>query len=225
MPAASYFPFRLRLLVAVLGLLVIALVVATACRAVRPGWPFLPVAVLAALLVFSGQLPSLFPGEFDVRFADLIQQIQRWTLRDGRIYASPNDHLVFTYYTGRPVQSVAAVRRAWLDAYPGDLVILDGVQYLRPNVTEAQEIASRVGVVLSPTEATIAAQEALMGATTLNLQASGLQPTALPPMPARATDQPLLELTRDLTRRAAAQNSRGTLLGRRSFATWEDYSG
>ena len=223
MPAASYFPFRLRLFVAVPGLLVIALVAATACRAVRPGWPFLPVAVLAGLLVFSRQLPPSLPGDFDPRFADLIQQIQRWTLRDGRIYASPNDHLVFTYYTGRPVQSVAAVRRAWLDAYPGDLVILEGVQYLRPNTIQAQEVARGAGVALSPADATIAAQDALMRATTVHLQASGLQPTALPSLPARASDQPLLELTRDLTRQAAAQSTRGTPLGRQSFATWEDY--
>ena len=39
----------------------------------------------------------------------------------------PNQHLVLTYYTSIPVQSVSAVRRDWLDGFEGDLVIVDTI--------------------------------------------------------------------------------------------------
>lgn len=41
----------------------------------------------------------------------------------------------------------------------------------------------------------MAAQDALMRATTVHLQASGLRPSARPSLAARASDQPLLDLT------------------------------
>ena len=61
MPAASFFPFRLKLVVAVPGLLVMTLFAVALSRAVRPAAKYLPAAGLAALLVVSGQLPPSLP--------------------------------------------------------------------------------------------------------------------------------------------------------------------
>jgi hypothetical protein len=41
-----------------------------------------------------------------------------------RLYANPNDHLLLTYYSGAPVQSIASVRETFLNDYNGDVVML-----------------------------------------------------------------------------------------------------
>ena len=50
----------------------------------------------------------------------------RWTLEAGtKLYAFPNSHLLLTYYLGLPVQSIAPVRKSFLDEYPGDIILLE----------------------------------------------------------------------------------------------------
>jgi hypothetical protein len=69
---------------------------------------------------------------------------------DTRLYTSPNMHLSITYYTGLPVQSIAPVRKDFLDAYPGPIVILDLIDM--PNVRRSRlsELARDVGI--NPTD-------------------------------------------------------------------------
>jgi hypothetical protein len=51
---------------------------------------------------------------------------------DTRLYATPNGHLVMTYYTGLPIQSVSPIRKTFLDTYPGPVVILEKARFVPP---------------------------------------------------------------------------------------------
>jgi hypothetical protein len=42
-----------------------------------------------------------------------------------RIYSIPYQHFCLTYYTGLPIQSIAPVRKSFLDAYPGPVLVLE----------------------------------------------------------------------------------------------------
>jgi hypothetical protein len=76
---------------------------------------------------------------------------------DTRIYASPNDQLVLSFYTGLPIQSIAPVRKSFLDRYPGDIVIVQRgifdpyVEALTPEQLETE--AFRTGKHLSGRDA------------------------------------------------------------------------
>jgi len=60
------------------------------------------------------------------RLADLMDNLNRLPLLPGtRVYATPNDHLTITFYTGIPVQSIAPIRKSFLDSYSGDIVLVD----------------------------------------------------------------------------------------------------
>jgi hypothetical protein len=65
-----------------------------------------------------------------------------------RLYASPNDHLVLTFYTGLPFQSIAPVRKSFLDRYPGDVVFVQrsisdpGLDALSPEALQTAALRS-----------------------------------------------------------------------------------
>jgi hypothetical protein len=192
-------------------------------RAVRPTTNYLPVASLAALLVLSGQIPPFLPGPFVGNFPNLVGVIRNWPLAPGgRIFATPNDHLVLTYYSGRPVQSIAPVRREWLDRFAGDLLIVEGARYRFPTLTEVQEIARRQGRVMNEIEANARAMDAAQLAAGLELQASGGVVVPAPRMPDEL-DRALIGLVHDVTRVDVGDFVRGTLIGRgRSPADYLD---
>jgi hypothetical protein len=214
-PAASYFVERLKLVVAVPGLLLIALVVLAVSRVVGPSWGFLPVAGLTGLLVVAGQTPPQLPDEgHDTSFEDRLRSIRSRDLsRGGRIFATPNEHLILTYYSGRPVQSIAPVRKEWLDRFPGDLLIVEGPVYDWPRMTEVQDAARRVGVELSPAEAQDWAYRIPARVTALALLGSGTQVVPPPPAP-NAFDFALVDTVKTDTRQKMTGFVAGTPLGR-----------
>jgi hypothetical protein len=79
----------------------------------------------------------------------------RWTLEPGtKIYAWPHENLLLTYVSGLPVQSVAPVRKAFLDQYPGDVLFVEtGTAYVEHPFAEVRTMASQQGVALSVEEA------------------------------------------------------------------------
>jgi hypothetical protein len=127
-PSASYWSKRLQLTVAVPGLLLTTVVLTVAARALSPGRSERTAsAAMMVLLILAGQvhLPLSEPARPTDEY-NLFRLARSWRLAPGaRVFATPNQHLVLTYYTGLPVQSVSAVRRDWFDAFPGDLVIVD----------------------------------------------------------------------------------------------------
>lgn len=68
-----------------------------------------------------------------------------------RVYATPDQHLPLTLYTGLPVQSIAPVRGAFLDAFPGELVFVDACAPTHPVAASLlAEEARRDGLELDP---------------------------------------------------------------------------
>jgi hypothetical protein len=86
------------------------------------GWTI----IAALLLMVQSCLGSL--GSVGTKWSDLdgiARTLQAMNLqKDTRLYASPNDHLILTFYTGLPIQSIAPVRKSFLDEYHGDVVYI-----------------------------------------------------------------------------------------------------
>jgi len=79
-----------------------------------------------------------------VRLAALLDEMRDWKLKpDTRVYASPNDHLTLTFYTGMPVQSIAPVRKTFLDSYAGDIVFIECSVHVLPIDWQAIRDASQ----------------------------------------------------------------------------------
>ena len=225
MPAASYFVNRLKLVVAVPGLLFITLVTAALSRAVRPASRFLPVIGVSALLVLAGQLPPRLTAEGpDHGFRRLLSSIRSWSLGPrGRIFASPNDHLTLTYYSGRPVQSIGPVRREWLDRFTGDLIVIEGPWFELLAPAEVREAARRLGRELGPEETEFRAEGAGRLATALDLAASEAH-VVPPPPPPDDLDQEVVAAVKNKTRQEITRIVRGTPLGRFATASnWREY--
>ncbi len=223
-PAASFFVYRLKLMVAVPGLLLMALFASAFARAVRPSWALLPAAGLAGILVLSGQLPPAPAQRSQAEFGELLGLVRGWTLGPGgRIFGSPSDHLVWTYYSGRPVQSIAPVRREWLGAFASDLVIIESGTYHIPAPAEVQAVARPHGVVLTVAEAAARARDATRLATALDLQADGASVVPPPRVP-DPLDRALVDLVHRSTRVAVQGFLGGTPIGRdETISNWQDF--
>lgn len=222
-PAASFAMFRLRLVVAIPGLVMMALVVAAACRAINLRATWAPVLGLSALLLASRQLPPRLAGGEDPAFVDLIRDVKAWPLEDdGRIYTSPNDHLILTYYSGRHVQSFAPVRRDWFER-ADNVVVIAGRRYDAPPIAAMQAMALEHGVTLDRVNAHALAQAGVQVATAEDFVAAGITPEDLPPLQPRSLAPAVVRLVRDRTRLNVDETMAGTPLDGEPFATWEDF--
>jgi hypothetical protein len=128
-PAASYFTGRLTLMLLTPYLILVSIAVALVCDRMAGRWA--KGAVIAGILLILAAL-----GEADAwrqrlptenrAMEPALAALGRLTFEpNDRIYAPPNDHLVWTYYSGLPVQSVAPVRKSFLDAYAGRILYLE----------------------------------------------------------------------------------------------------
>jgi hypothetical protein len=156
-PAASFVNIRLMLVVAVPGYLLFALCMAMAARTMTPRFSVLvsPLLIIAFLGVRGTATIKASRLEGESGLESVLDVAGRWTLAPGtKLYAWPNQNLLLTYYSGLPVQSIAPVRKAFLDTYPGDVIFLEtGTPYAEPLLAEMRTIARQRGVELSPEEA------------------------------------------------------------------------
>lgn len=225
-PAASYFVLRLKLMVAVPGLLLVALLVSAGVRSALPAAPAVaPALALLALLAAAGQVPPPFPdAEAPEGKYEAARLVRSWRLSaGGRVYALPASQFALTYYSGVPVQNVSAVRGSWLDGFDGDLVVLAARAYEPLTAGDARKLALAHGRETDLGEAARLADEAVRRATLEDLAADGYDARPRLP-PADAFERALVEATRAGTARFVAASLRGTPLpaGAR-FDNWIEF--
>jgi hypothetical protein len=161
MPAASFSTEHLNLSYWGPALIGAAVICAATARAIRARISVLAsLAVVLALFAASSQLSGFRPNtNFDLWASDVqvIDQLRAMQLpQDARLYAAPNNHLIWTVYAGLPVQSIAPVRREFLNSYRGEIVYIDSPvsqdsEVLSPENLEAAAV--RAGYQLSPESA------------------------------------------------------------------------
>ncbi len=155
-PAASCSMARLSHVLIAGPILLGSLGIALLARVVLPGHATLlsAAAAVTMLAASGGQPQQANPYETRAVF-ELVEHLRGRELEgDTRIYALPYQHFCLTYYTGLPVQSIAPVRREFLDNTPGEVLILETVHRLPPPQWEGvQRRAREHGVALADDEA------------------------------------------------------------------------
>ncbi|MFP4069918.1 MAG: hypothetical protein ACLFVC_07025 [Opitutales bacterium] len=128
-PAASLFFERLTLIVLTPLAVFMGMVLAEFYPARKP-WATLGIAIALPLgiLFITNDLPKA-PRQFEDSKRAVAGVIDYFNEHGDavpmRVYSTPNQHLVWTYYLGIPVQSIAPVRRSFLESYAGDLFFLE----------------------------------------------------------------------------------------------------
>jgi Dolichyl-phosphate-mannose-protein mannosyltransferase len=209
-PAAGFVNASLMLVLAVPGYLLFALCVAVAARTMTARFAagIAPLLVLMFLgLRGSATFVDSHPSEANgvKTFLDVASS---WTLEPGtKIYAWPNENLLLTYLSGLPIQSIAPVRKAFLDEFPGDVIFVEtGTAYAERPLTDVQSVASRHGVALSVEAARRAALRIQRLGARRYLQGlvTNIWP---PPEPAEPIDSALLATYAEQTHRAGRASS------------------
>lgn len=153
-PAASCSMARLTHVVLVGPMLLVAVSVAGLARALRPERAgVLTVGAMLAALALHGDLSRRERANpYETRAAfELIEHLRGLELADDtRVYSLPYQHFCLAFTTGLPVQSIAPVRRSFLEQYPGELLILEPTPRLpHPRWTRVRELAGEQGVTLA----------------------------------------------------------------------------
>jgi hypothetical protein len=155
-PAASYSLKRMMFPLLGPGIVLGASLVAALARASAPNPPTgLAGLLLAAYLALFGGLDPLALERRGPRYnQEAIEFLRRYPITpDTRIYATPNFHLVLTVYTGLPVQSVAPVRKSFLDSYPGEILLVEVMPLRPPTAAMVANAAGAAGLKVGAEEA------------------------------------------------------------------------
>jgi hypothetical protein len=129
LPAGSYFTERLTLMLLTPYVILVSIAVGLICERLVARWaPWAAVAMVLLILIAIGEAPALKAKPLPEARAmgPALTALRALPMESGdRFYSLPNEHLVFTYYTGLPVQSIAPVRKTFLDNYDGGIVMLE----------------------------------------------------------------------------------------------------
>jgi len=155
-PAVSYSLDRLALPMLGPGLVLAAGLLGALARVARTTLPpALTGLLLPAYLAVCGDFdPLRLEHARPIDKQETIEYLRRFPFTpDTRIFSTPNFHLVLSVYTGLPVQSVAPVRKSFLDSYPGDVVVVEvfPFRFVTPEVV--REAAKASGMALDPEQA------------------------------------------------------------------------
>ncbi|MDX2080423.1 MAG: glycosyltransferase family 39 protein [Terrimicrobiaceae bacterium] len=181
-PAASFFFERLSLVLWTPYVLLISCFTACLLDGLRlKRAPLWAVAFIAVFLVGRGRdfwtAGTLIPMKPQA-IAGVVEALASRGFPAGtRFYATPNDHLTYTYYTGLPIQSVAPVRRSFFETYPHPVVFIEKQMELRFPADAA------IREVLGPVD-TVAAHEAIWNhLAAKDLRAQGFDLSVGAPLP------------------------------------------
>jgi len=162
-PAASYFLDRIFICLIPPGIFLMAVVLAATARTLIPRYSSALAACLAVALlcvVRMGTFHLSQPQQCNappqqVPVLEMIEELRARDIEPGtKIYATPNNHLILALYTGLPVQSIAPVRKSFLDSCEKGLLILECVgRYYPFSQRNIQRGAREAGVTLSRAEA------------------------------------------------------------------------
>ncbi len=158
MPAVSFATNRLNLVYWGPMFLLASAICASLARVVTPAYTVVTAPVLMLLMFFlTGHeldLKAPFSSRSWASDTGVFDRLDAMHLNGStRLYAAPNDHLIFSFYSGLPVQSIAPVRKSFLDSYPGDIVFIDTAISVDTEVLVPERIrqeALRNGQSLSP---------------------------------------------------------------------------
>lgn len=127
-PAASMFPQRLSMLLQAPMVVLVGVTVACGVRGLlgRPSAVWSSIIALAVLHAVGSQQRIDYSRRWDYPSLQVAAVLKDLPLTaQTRLYATPNGHLILTFYTGLPFQSIAPVSKEFLDHYAGDIVFFD----------------------------------------------------------------------------------------------------
>jgi hypothetical protein len=152
MPAASFFAQRLTLTMLAPAFLLAAMTFATVARLLIPRHAAVIAPVLFVATAVLARQARLRPEPPPARsMYDVVDALRAVPFTPGaKVYATPNDHLIFTLYTGMPVASVAPVRKTFLNHYPGDVYLLELPRYELLDAADVRAEAQLRKLDLSP---------------------------------------------------------------------------
>lgn len=188
-PAASYFEGRMTLMLMIPYILLLGLLIADVSLAVPKSMSTitaLTLAFLSLLAIHRIDVPTgLYANLNKSGIASVIKTLEDLEYdADIRFYATPNEHLVNTYYTGLPVQSIAPVRSSFLDGYSGTIVFLE--KQMTPPIFPSDDIRDAVapaGSHLDDTHVETIQDALWKHVVGHKLRARGLATTQPPPLP------------------------------------------
>jgi hypothetical protein len=127
MPAVSFFAWRMgATLLAPITLLAGCILTSVAQLTSRSALVCLALGVLWVALS-DWVRPSWYDVDPAIGYNDVDTAMaflrERKLTPESRVYSSPNEHLILSFYSGIPVQSIAPVRKDFLDNHPGEVVI------------------------------------------------------------------------------------------------------
>ena len=158
MPAASFAPERLNLVYLGPGFLLGSVIAASLSRVATPRSSLITAPLIALALFFAtghnlNFRPQRSGGSWDF-YAAIFDRLNAMHLdAASRLYAAPNDHLIYSFYSGLPVQNIFPVRKSFLDSYRGEIVYMDVATAFDNGVLSAERVrqeAFRSGQALSP---------------------------------------------------------------------------
>jgi hypothetical protein len=157
-PAASCSMSRLAHVLVAAPLLLAALGLAGTARALSPQRSTLLSlgGVLVLLAAFGRVLERQERNPYETAAVfQTVDHLRGLELAHGtRIYALPYQHFSLTYYTGLPIQSIAPVRREFLERHSGEVLILETTSRLpQPTWQALRQAASAAGAALDEAQA------------------------------------------------------------------------
>ena len=188
-PAASFFFERLSLILWTPYVLVLAMLTSDLLRGFSPRRAaVLAVVATAGFLAVRGRLaflenPSVTGSRQGI--AAVVEALQKMRPEDGtRFYASPNEHLTLTYYTGLPVQSVAPVRKTFFANTKAPLVFIESeMEWMYPDEADVRFAAAAAGLRVTPDQAQELCALVWTKIVTEELNKDGLPAPPVPTLP------------------------------------------